>query len=71
MYQGDFKVGDRVDAHDPSYGDLHDGKELVVLYMDDSEGYGIGPVGNDPGLHHDWERGWLWYFPDEVRAVVE
>jgi hypothetical protein len=34
--------------------------------MDEDTGYGIGPEGNDPDLHHDPRHGWLWYVPKEV-----
>jgi len=68
MYEGQYKVGDRIPAEKAAY-DPHIGREdLVVLYMDDDKGYGIGPEGNDPENHHDTVDGWLWYNADEVES---
>lgn len=66
MFEGKFKVGDKVNAYDPSFTEHRGRTDLVVLYMDEDTGYGIGPEGNDPALHHDPKHGWLWYVPNEV-----
>lgn len=68
QFEGQFKVGDRVKALVEDYP-YHEGKDLVVLYMDEDSGYGVGPVGNDPKAAHNVEDGWLWYFPEEVGPV--
>jgi hypothetical protein len=66
-FEGEFKVGDKVKALVNDF-ESHNGREdLVVLYMDQDEGYGVGPEGNDPDKDHD-KDGWFWYFPDEIAA---
>lgn len=67
QFEGQFTVGDRVQALCDDY-ECHQGKDLVVLYMDGDPGYGVGVVGNDPTLDH-CKDGWLWYHPDEVGPV--
>lgn len=42
--------------------------DLVVLYTDNDEGYGVGPKDYSRYFAHDPDKGWLWYFPDEVEA---
>lgn len=74
-FVGEFEVGDRVKVipgpNNDSYSYLshRDRKDLVVLYMDEDTGYGVGPLGNDPDIHHDGDDGWLWYYPDELEAA--
>ncbi len=69
QFEGQFKVGDRVKAlvHDFA---PHEGRDdLVILYMGQDAGYGVGPAGNDPDMHHSSQKGWLWYLPEEVGPV--
>jgi hypothetical protein len=66
QFKGEFTIGDKVNTYDPNFTDHIGRDDLVVLYMDEDTGYGVGPEGNDPDMHHDAEHGWLWYFPGEV-----
>lgn len=74
-YEGEFEVGDRVKIipgpwnSDSSYLVHHDRDDLVVLYMDEDAGYGVGPLGNDPDKHHNGNEGWLWYYPEELKGA--
>jgi hypothetical protein len=68
MYEGQFKIGDHIPAEKAAYESHFDREDLVVLYMDDDRGYGIGPEGNSAENHHDSTDGWLWYTDSEVET---
>jgi hypothetical protein len=67
-FVGEFQVGDVVQGHDPMYWPEHKNKPLVVLYMDDDIGYGVGLPGNSADKAHSIKEGWVWYYPEEITA---